>query len=102
MAQVVCHWPLIAETRVYAQVTSCGVCVGQIGTETGFSQGSLVFPCQYLPTVALHTHISSGGRTVGAIVAAVQGQFHCINMNNIQYYYVTKQWHIISIVVFCY
>jgi hypothetical protein len=32
----------------------------------------LRFPCQYHSTVALHTHISTWGRTIGLIVAAVQ------------------------------
>jgi hypothetical protein len=31
-----------------------------------------VFPCQYHSTVALHTHISSEGWTIGPLVAAVQ------------------------------
>jgi hypothetical protein len=30
-------WPLAAEARVRVQVSLCGICNGQSGTETGFS-----------------------------------------------------------------
>jgi hypothetical protein len=36
---------------------------------------------QYNPTVALYTHISSGGWTIGPLAAAVQRQSHPIDMN---------------------
>jgi hypothetical protein len=44
----------------------------EFGTGTGFSPSSSDLPCQYHYTVALHTHTSSGGRTIGPLVAAVQ------------------------------
>jgi hypothetical protein len=72
MAQVVSHRPLTAEARV----TSCGICGAQRGTGTDFSPSSSVFPCQYHSTVALHTLISSGGRTVGPLVATVSPRRH--------------------------
>jgi hypothetical protein len=45
MAQVVSRRPLTAEARVHARVNPCGICGGQIGTGTGFSPSSSVFPC---------------------------------------------------------
>jgi hypothetical protein len=53
MAQAVSRRPLTAE----AQVSLCGICGEQRGTETGFA---LVFPCQYHSTLALHFHIIWG------------------------------------------
>jgi hypothetical protein len=44
----------------HAWASPCGICGGQIGTETGFSQNSSMFPCQYHPTMALHARISPG------------------------------------------
>jgi hypothetical protein len=35
------------EGQVRAMVSSCGICGGQSGTWTGFTQSSLVLPCQY-------------------------------------------------------
>jgi hypothetical protein len=61
MAQAVSCRPLTAEDRVRAWVCPCVICVGQSGTETGFSSSSSVFSRQYRSTVALHTHTSSGG-----------------------------------------
>jgi hypothetical protein len=63
IAQAVSHRPYISETWVRELVSSCGICGGQSDTGKGFSQSSLVFPCQHHSTVALHTHrhISSGG-----------------------------------------
>jgi hypothetical protein len=57
MAQVVSHRPLIAEARVRAQVSSCGIYGGQDSTETGLSPSSSVFPCEYHSTVAPCTRV---------------------------------------------
>jgi hypothetical protein len=48
------------------------ICGGQSGTGTGFSPTSIVSPCQYYSTMALHIHISPGGWKIGPLVAAVQ------------------------------
>jgi hypothetical protein len=53
--------PLTAETRVRIRVSPCGICSGQTASRTGISPSSLVFPCQYHCTVALHAHVSHGG-----------------------------------------
>jgi hypothetical protein len=37
-----------------------------------FLQDTQFFPCQYHSTMALHTHLSSRGRTIGSLVATVQ------------------------------
>jgi hypothetical protein len=66
MAQVVSRQPFTAEARFRARISTCGIC-GQSGPGTGFSPSSLVFPCQYHSTVALHTHISSRGGGWGNI-----------------------------------
>jgi hypothetical protein len=74
MAQVVSDRPLTAEVRVCSRVNTCGIC-GQSGTGTGF------FPVKYHLAVALHTHISSEGRTVGPLVAGFE-TVSSIAMNN--------------------
>jgi hypothetical protein len=56
MAQAVSRRPLTAESQVRARVNPCGICGGQSGTGTGFSQSSSVLLCQYHSTVVLHTH----------------------------------------------
>jgi hypothetical protein len=79
VAQVVCHWPVTAEARF----SPCGICGGQSGNGTGFSLTSLVFPHQYHSAVALHAHVSSGGWTVGPLMATVQRHsLTPINMND--------------------
>jgi hypothetical protein len=60
MAQMVSHWPLIAEAKVHSWVNPCAICGGQSGTGTGLSLSSLVFTCQCHSTMALYTHITSG------------------------------------------
>jgi hypothetical protein len=71
MAQAVSRWPLTAEARVRTRVNPCGICGGQSGTGTGFSQEFFAFPVSIIPP-GFHTHVSSGGRTRGPLVAAVQ------------------------------
>ena len=46
-----CH----AESRVRLQVSPCKICVGQSGTEAGFSPSNSVFPCQYPYTIGALT-----------------------------------------------
>jgi hypothetical protein len=67
-AQVVGRRPLTTEVRVDAR----GICDGQSGTGAGFSPSSSVFPCQYNSTVALHSHVSPLGWTIGPFVDVVQ------------------------------
>jgi hypothetical protein len=57
MAQAVSRRHLIAEARVCTRISPCGICDGQSVTETGFSQSSSVFPCQYNPTAAPYSFI---------------------------------------------
>jgi hypothetical protein len=71
MAQVVSRWPLTAKARVRSRVNPCGFCGGQSGIGTGFYPSSSGFPVSII-LPGLHTHISSGGRTIGPLVAAVQ------------------------------
>jgi hypothetical protein len=59
MAQALRRRPLTAEAQVRARAIPCKICGGQSGT--GSSLNSSVFPCQYHPTMALHTHVLSGG-----------------------------------------
>jgi hypothetical protein len=68
MAEVVNCQPVSAEARVCPWLSVCGVCGGLSGTGTGFSLSSSVSPCQYHTTMALHTHISPRGWTVGPLV----------------------------------
>jgi hypothetical protein len=79
MAQVVSCWPLTTKT----QVSPCGICDGQISNGTHFTLSSSGFPCQCHSTMAVHTHASSGGWTIGLVVATVQRQCHPINMNKV-------------------
>jgi hypothetical protein len=69
MAQTASRRPFTTEAWVRTRVNPRGICGGQNGTGTDFSQSSLVFHCQYHSTVALHAHTSSGGRTIRDIVS---------------------------------
>jgi hypothetical protein len=61
MAQAVSRRPLSADAQVRARVSQVRIFDGQSGIRIGFSPSCSVLPCQYHSTVALHTHISSGG-----------------------------------------
>jgi hypothetical protein len=61
MAQAVSRRPLTAEARVRSPVTQYMICGGQSDTGTAFNLSSSVLPCQYHPSMALHTRISNGG-----------------------------------------
>jgi hypothetical protein len=55
MAQAGSRRPLTAEDWVRARIS--GICDGESGTGTCLSPRSLVVPCQYYSTVALHVLI---------------------------------------------
>jgi hypothetical protein len=76
IAQAVTRLPVIAEARVRARVRPYGICGGQTGTGAGFFSEFFGFPCQYHSTMALHAHISHGGRTINPLMAAVQRHSH--------------------------
>jgi hypothetical protein len=65
------RWPVTAEARVLTRINPCGICGGQSGSGTGFSPSSSIFPCQYHST-GFDTRISSVGRKIGPLLAAVQ------------------------------
>jgi hypothetical protein len=52
MAQALSHWSVTAKARVRARVSSCGICGGQSGSDTGFCPSSSVFPYGFHSTVA--------------------------------------------------
>jgi hypothetical protein len=52
MAQAVSRRPVTTEAPVRSQVSPYGICGGRIGTGTGFSSSTLVFPYQYHSTSA--------------------------------------------------
>jgi hypothetical protein len=72
MAQAVSHLLLTAEAWVGGRFCLCEICGGQRDIETGFLSVFFGFFWQYHSTVALH--ISSGGLTIGPLVAALQRQ----------------------------
>jgi hypothetical protein len=47
MDQAVSRRPPTAEARVRSRVSLCGICGGQSGTGTGFSESTSVFLCQF-------------------------------------------------------
>jgi hypothetical protein len=62
MAQVVSRWPLTVEARVCARVTPYEIYDRQSGTETVFSPGSSVLPCQYHSIGGMNSR-HTGGRS---------------------------------------
>jgi hypothetical protein len=64
MAQAVSCRPVTEKAQVHSSVCLCRFYGRQRGNGHAF--------CQYDSTVALHTHISSGGLTKGPFVATVQ------------------------------
>jgi hypothetical protein len=70
MAQAVSRRPLTLEARIRVRIVQCGICGGQSGAATDFSPSSLVFPCHYHSTVAVHNII--WGMNSRPLVAAVQ------------------------------
>jgi hypothetical protein len=61
MAQAVTRWRLIAEVRIRARVSPCGICGGQNGTRICFSISYLDFTFKYHSTMALKAYVSAGG-----------------------------------------
>jgi hypothetical protein len=91
MDQAVSRRPLTAEARFRSRVSPCGICGGQSGSGTGFSQSTSVFPCQFHSTGAplkwksrkktSSSSSSSRGCTIslqgcGASVASAAGLFN--------------------------
>jgi hypothetical protein len=68
MAQAVSRRPLTTEARFRSRVSPCGICGGQRGTGTGFSQSTLVFPCQFHSTDA-----SLQGKTKKKLIVFITG-----------------------------
>jgi hypothetical protein len=72
MAQAVSRRTLTAKAWVHTRINPCGIYGEQSDTGTGFSPSSLILPCQYHSTVAVHTRVSSRRWTIGPFVTAVQ------------------------------
>jgi hypothetical protein len=72
MAQAVSRRPLTAEARFRSSFNPCGIFGGQNGIGMVCSPSSLVLPCRYYSTVALHAHTSPERRTTGPLVATVK------------------------------
>jgi hypothetical protein len=73
---VVSHYLPTTVAQAWAQVRSCGICGGQIGTGAGFCPSTLVSPAnhstaQHSPLPNTHHHPSSGAGTVGEMVTEV-------------------------------
>jgi hypothetical protein len=95
MDQAVSRWSLTAEDWVQSRVGSCGICGGQSGIETGFSQSTSVFPCQFHSTGAplkwkrqknfvfitgLHYKHSGCGASVASAAGPFDKQKKCIDL----------------------
>jgi hypothetical protein len=72
ISQAVSCRPVPSEAWIRARVSPSGICGGLSGTGTCSYPRSWVFPCQDHSATALHTHVSTGGLTIGPLVAAVQ------------------------------
>jgi hypothetical protein len=57
---------------------------------------SSVFSCHYHSTVTLHTHVSSGGWTIGPLVAAVQRRNLSSSLWTWYERVPPKRWHLIT------
>jgi hypothetical protein len=78
---------LVVSLSVEVRFSPCGICGGQIGTGTGFSRSSSVFPCQYFSTVALHSHISiTWGMNSGPAGGHSSEASYLININHSKVY----------------
>jgi hypothetical protein len=71
MAQAVSNRSVTVEFPFRIQVGLSKIYGGWSGTVTGFSLISSVFLLQYYSTVALYSHVSSGGWTKGSLATAV-------------------------------
>jgi hypothetical protein len=66
LAREVSSRPLTAEAHVRALVSTCGICGGQSGTETGLSPSSSVFTVIIIPlwlSILMH-HVGMNNRLV--------------------------------------
>jgi hypothetical protein len=96
MAQAVSRRHLTAEARVRFRVSLCGICGGQSGTETGFSPGTSVFPCQFHSTgapldgktkklIIFITGLHNKPQGCGASVPSAEGPFTTKKMKDLFY-----------------
>jgi hypothetical protein len=87
MAQVVSRQPLIAEFQVRARANPCIICGGQRHRNMFFSE-FLVFPCQYLSTVAPHSYpYITWGMNNRPLRSRISEQSHPVDTNSNTLYY---------------